>query len=355
MTINAMARRCAALAVLIPIIFASDTVRACAATGGLGRSAAAHLTTLPSAPGAVRVHSEFVSVPALDDVTCTPFDRLAILLASEVAKGTPIILGEIHDNPHHHALRALLLDYMASKARFGVVMEHLGPEQGDALAALARERTTDRGAVDRFFMSDAWQKSGWPAPIFAPIFDTLRNRDLPLAGGNIARDRALAIARGGLGATTAEERDSYYLGNAFWLDLLDDDLMAELEASHCGLLPRKAFVGMALAQRARDGAMAQAVAASRRRHGGAVLLTGNGHARRDRGVPLVLRNHTEALFAFSVGFIEVPDGADEVAIGRAIPKGILATPAFRMTVFARTISRPDPCAEMRKAFEARKK
>jgi len=52
---------------------------------------------------------------------------------------------------------------------------------------------------------------------------------------------------------------------------------------HCNLLPAEAMPGMARAQIARDRSLAQAIGPYAAR--GVVLLTGNGHARTDVGVP----------------------------------------------------------------------
>ena len=72
---------------------------------------------------------------------------------------------------------------------------------------------------------------------------------------------------------------------------LDDALLTELEASHCGLMPKSAFGGMAVAQRFRDGNMASILADAAPGSGQVVLVAGNGHVRLDRGVPWYLKHY----------------------------------------------------------------
>ena len=85
---------------------------------------------------------------------------------------------------------------------------------------------------------------------------------------------------------------------------------------------------MALAQVARDQQMARAVAAHAGR--GAVLLAGNGHVRRDLGVPRWPDAATRAR-AQSVGVLETAASAG----------------AFDQHVVVPPQPRPDPCASMR--------
>jgi uncharacterized iron-regulated protein len=66
---------------------------------------------------------------------------------------------------------------------------------------------------------------------------------------------------------------------------------------HCGKRPgAKVLAGMIEAQRARDARMAAVLAS----HAPSVLIAGNGHARRDRGVPFYLAGGV-----LSIAFVEV--------------------------------------------------
>ena len=116
---------------------------------------------------------------------------------------------------------------------------------------------------------------------------------------------------------------------------IPDDLLApqveEVRAGHCGMLPDEMLAPMATAQVARDIAMADVIAASLDAHAadGVVLIAGNGHVRRDFGVPAWLRER--GIASESVGFVE--DAAEVAHFDRAE-----VVPAF---------ARPDPCAKFK--------
>jgi uncharacterized iron-regulated protein len=99
---------------------------------------------------------------------------------------------------------------------------------------------------------------------------------------------------------------------------------------------------MVAAQRARDAIMAQTVQA----HAAAVLIAGNGHVRRDFGVPHYLAQYADGQDVAVVGFIEVdsakPAPTDYVTAG---------APEYDYVVFTPRTPRPDPCKTLR--FEPR--
>jgi hypothetical protein len=100
----------------------------------------------------------------------------------------------------------------------------------------------------------------------------------------------------------------------------------EIDAGHCHALPADLWPRMARAQFARDAVMAQALGAHAAH--GAVLLAGNGHARRDLGVPRWLALDPRRVLA--VGFLEDEDSAPPSA--------------FDAVVRSARAARADPCA-----------
>jgi uncharacterized iron-regulated protein len=104
----------------------------------------------------------------------------------------------------------------------------------------------------------------------------------------------------------------------------------EIDAGHCGALPASLWPRMAAAQFARDAVMARALAAGGER--GAVLLAGNGHVRRDIGVPRWLRIDPRRVW--SVGYLEAGDAS-------------APTEAFDAVVRTQPVDRGDPCAALR--------
>jgi len=134
--------------------------------------------------------------------------------------------------------------------------------------------------------------------------------------------------REGAAAALGEER-ARALG---LLDPIDPMLLAAQERAvdvgHCGALPPALLPRMAEAQLARDAVMAAVL----REHAdnGVVLLAGDGHVRRDLGVPRWLAG-VAAERILSVGFIE---DHDVPIVGR-----------YDAVVVAAPAPREDPCLE----------
>lgn len=265
-------------------------------------------------------------------------------MMNTLRKASLVVVGEVHDNPDHHAFQADV-----AGARTGAaVFEHIAADKSEALARwfAARVGDADKDAHALLAALD-WGKSGWPpAAMFAPLFAAALRAGLIITPGDVPRARMAQVARQGEAALPAPERQSLHL-DAPLPAPVEDALLDELEASHCGLVPRTQFGAMAFAQRYRDAALADAVLAAIASQGAATLFAGNGHARADRGVPLYIRRRQPELRQRSVLQLEVEDG--RTSFQDYAPAGtadfILFTPA---------VARPDPCEAMRKSFQPRK-
>ena len=231
-----------------------------------------------------------------------------------------VLLGEVHDNAAQHALRAQALRALLdSGARPALLMEQFDREhQADIDRALARPGTTADDVIAAGAPGDA-AKSGWSWPLYRPYITLAIEHRLPIVAANVSRADARRIAGDGLAA----------LG--FDAAVPPDIAAAQAGAiaeGHCGLLDTRQARPLADAQIARDQFMARAIEANAGR--GAVLLAGNGHVRRDVGVPRWLRADTRAR-SVSIGLLE-PDHTDAAAFDLALT----------MPAQART----DPCLGM---------
>jgi hypothetical protein len=149
---------------------------------------------------------------------------------------------------------------------------------------------------------------------------------VPLVAGNVSAADTARIVRGGYDAVF--DRGTIA---ALGLDRTIDpawqaDQEREIDAGHCHALPSDVWPRMARAQYARDAFMAHVL--GEHASAGAVLLAGNGHARRDFGVPRWLA--LDPARVLSVGFVETDSTA---------PTG-----AFDAVVRAPPAARDDPCA-----------
>jgi uncharacterized iron-regulated protein len=207
-----------------------------------------------------------------------------------------LLLGEQHDNPHHHARRGELLRRL-DRSGAAVVAEHLtlgrqAAAEGDLLAAL---------------QSAGFDPAGWQWPLHQSLFEAVREAGLPLLGGNLPPQAARRIAREGEAALTGElagelAEITRLLQAAPLPAEVQARLDADLLAGHCGHLSAARLPATRLAQRARDAAMALALQRSAGRP--AVLLAGNGHVPADYGVPQLLAVLDPAAPVVSVVFGE---------------------------------------------------
>jgi uncharacterized iron-regulated protein len=227
-----------------------------------------------------------------------------------------VLLGEVHDNAAQHALRLRAFEaVLARGARPALVMEQFDRQRQPAIDA--RRRAAPPPDADAIIAAGAGGGGvGWQWGFYRPFVALALAHDLPIVAANVGRDEARAVMRDGLAA------------HGFDADVPDALLQAQaraIEASHCGSVGGDLARRMALAQVARDQAMARALQAHASR--GAVLLAGNGHVRTDIGAPRWLDAATRAR-SEAVGVVEARD----------------PTAAFDRRVVTPAQPRPDPCA-----------
>ncbi|MEM6677062.1 MAG: ChaN family lipoprotein [Pseudomonadota bacterium] len=247
------------------------------------------------------------------------------------------ILGETHDNSVHHARQAWLI---AGLAPSGVAFEMI-PAASEKGIAVFRE---DGGRAAEIGPAIGWERLGWPDwALYRPIFEAAG--DAVLTGGGVARAALGAAMREG--AAVAYGRGAADLGLERALPAYAQAAAeAEMMAAHCDLLPAESAGGMVEAQRLRDASFAAATLRAREAGGGPVaLITGNGHARTDRGVPVYLARVAPELTLISLGQIETVEGRDDPADYAAAhasgPDGLV----YDYVWFSAGVpGRSDPCA-----------
>ncbi len=245
---------------------------------------------------------------------------LALGLTSVAALAQDVlILGEVHDNPAHHEAQA---DMVAAFAPRALVFEMLTPEQADAV--------TQDNRRDRAALAEAldWEASGWPDfGYYHPIFTAAP--EARIFGAQVPREAARKVFEDGPGAVFSGDAAAYGL-----TDPLPEEEQATREAmqmeAHCDALPEAVLPGMVAVQRLRDAELALGVMRAIEATGGPVaVITGNGHARRDWGVPSYLARVAPGLEVRVIGQTED---------GRALDGG------FDEVLSSPMIAREDPCA-----------
>ncbi len=264
-------------------------------------------------------------------------------LRQALAQARYVLLGEQHDNADHHRLQAALVRALAQTGRRpALAFEQLDvaqqPQVDASLARAPRDADALALAVD-------WARSGWPDwSLYRPVFAAGLDSGLPIVGANLPREQVRALVSQGASTLDAALRERLALDTPLPEDVARA-MREEMRESHCGHLPASMLDPMVLAQRARDAHLADRMLATDT-GGGAILITGGGHARTDRGVPTHLLRRAPERRVLSVGFIEVEPDVQQPQ-DAAASFGAERLP-FDYVWFTPAATREDPCAALRK-------
>jgi uncharacterized iron-regulated protein len=248
-----------------------------------------------------------------------------------------VLLGEVHDNPEHHAHQAAVLGSLVQAGRKpALAMEQFDRENQSAIdAALAAGADAEAIAVAGRMDRKSWQWAG-----YEPLVRIAVSAKLPIVAANLSRRAARDVAAQGfdqLGVSPAT-----LALPAVWTAAREGVLVATIVEAHCGQLRPQDAGPMTRAQRARDAIMADSLL--RYRTEGAVLIAGAGHVRRDLAVPLYLRARAPGTSVVAVEFNEVQAGVDDVAAYETAAVAGSADPVFDYLWFTPRAEREDPCA-----------
>lgn len=238
-----------------------------------------------------------------------------------------VVIGELHDNPHHHANQVAAA---ASIAPAALVFEMITPELAERVAQI------DRSDADALSQALSWEARGWPDfDMYHPIFEAAP--EARIFGGDLPRGEIRRAVSEGAQAVFADHFGTQ-AAQVWGLDRpLPDAQQAEREdaqaRAHCDAMPEDLLPGMIAAQRLRDAVLAHSVTLAHAQTGGpVVVITGNGHARTDHGVPMKLARGAPSLSVLAVGQLESDSDA---------------APPYDLWLISPEVERGDPCA----AFE----
>lgn len=238
-----------------------------------------------------------------------------------------LILGEIHDNPVHHINQARIVQEFQPNA---LVFEMIEP--ADARKILPETRAN---AVQLEELLQ-WGTRGWPDfAMYYPIIAAAP--DAAIYGGALPSDIVRRAVGEGAAPVFGDAAALFGLDETLPDQQLADRIQLQQDA-HCGALPEEILPGMVEAQRLRDAALSRAtVAAWTNANAGdetvlVIVITGNGHAREDWGVPAMLRTY----------FAGSPD-IDIRTLGQFEETAPIDAP-FTVTLATKAAERDDPCA-----------
>ncbi|SFV09902.1 ChaN family lipoprotein [Pseudoduganella namucuonensis] len=235
-----------------------------------------------------------------------------------------LLLGEVHDNAEGHKRRyADLRKRVEAGWRPAIAMEQFDRET-QPLLNRAQKDCRDAQCLILVMQSPRWD---WAQ--YKPIIEMALHYQLPLIAANLSRADASRVVRDGVASTFDEKTIAEYkLKQALPADIVKAQ-EKEIVAGHCNMLPDMMVPGMVNAQIARDIWMAKLVREQLPRD--VVLIAGNGHVRKDYGVPRWLDAVEPRLTVRSVAYTEAAPGKSE----------------FDTHVKIASKQRPDPCASLK--------
>ena len=222
-----------------------------------------------------------------------PLDPTPQAVAGAMEGKRIVVLGEVHDNAAQHALRLAALKVLIDGgARPALAFEQFDREWQADIDRARRERPRDADHV----IAAGKGAPSWRWELYRPFVQLALDHDLPIVAANLSRRGAMDVA--------TQPRAGAAPGVPVAVQRAHEDAIAK---GHCNLLPPEALPGMASAQIARDRTLAESL----RPHSakGVVLLTGNGHARVDIGVPFWF-TPDERRASVSIGILERDGDAD---------------------------------------------
>ena len=246
-----------------------------------------------------------------------------------------VLLGEKHDNPDHHSLQREILTALSEEAALGAVsFEMMATDIAPRLETLG---TRKFASSDRLAEYIEWDSQGWDWGFYGPLVSLAYERNIPIYAGNISRTQMSAlyasdspVAEGAVG------------------EIARAQLRADIDSSHCGLLPESQFDAMVRVQQGRDESLARSLVGVKNAEGKAsVLIAGNYHIRQDLGVPNYLLRAQRSLqrdAIASVAFLEVAEEGTQP--GHYLEDSV-ELPAYDYLWFTPALAKKDYCAGMR--------
>jgi uncharacterized iron-regulated protein len=216
---------------------------------------------------------QHVSVPPPVNGEIRDLQNGQVLTAQELlerlAKPSRLIVGEQHDNRDHHQLELWLLQSLGEQRPQGsLLLEMLTPDQQPRVDDVRHAPTPPSNLPTAL----AWQE-GWDWALYGPIVRFALTQPYPLLAANLDN----------LDVRAVYAKPPALSGSRSNAASVKDELLAEINDSHCGLLPTSQMPAMLAVQQQRDRRMAELLLAAPTP---SLLFAGAYHARKDVGVPI---------------------------------------------------------------------
>ncbi|WP_019620347.1 ChaN family lipoprotein [Amphritea japonica] len=203
-------------------------------------------------------------------------------LLNELTTSRFILVGEKHDNPHHHQLELMLLQDLQNKSHTRVVLEMLDEQQTSNLDEL-----TPRNKTEEIKDILNWNDRSWPWDDYGPLISSALANGNQIAAGNLSKPLLMQIYKHSL-----PEEARFETVKAV-PETIQAAILQQVYDSHCQAIPLTQMEPMAQIQISRDASMAFAMNHQLPANAQSILFAGAFHARKDSGVPLHLKMLSE--------------------------------------------------------------
>lgn len=245
-----------------------------------------------------------------------------------------LLLGEKHDNPDHHTLQlSVTAAVLQSNKLFALSLEMMDSTIQSKLDIIADQ---DFDSLDDLKSYLEWDGDGWDWDFYSPLLQLAVDASVPIYAGNISTETMRGVY-----AASEPSPLQEIVGTEVMKQLLSD-----IDASHCGLLPESQFPPMVAVQQARDSAMANSLPQPQLNRL-SILIAGNYHVRQDLGVPNYLPA-TELDSGrdkiVSLAFMEV---SEQLIQAHDYVESTAGVSAYDYIWFTPAVSNEDYCASLR--------
>lgn len=259
------------------------------------------------------------------------------VLLNRVSESDYALLGEVHDNPIDHEIRAGIIDALAS-VHPAIVFEQFRDADTPIAPPLAYASASG-AAIEAWLDAYGFDRNGWTWPLHRPVVLAAIAHARSLWGANVSREALTPVVMAGGSNSAVPDSLRQIVNRAPLGDAARAVLDTELVEGHCHELPNEMIPGMRMAQIVRDAAMVRALLLAGR-DGAAWLIAGNGHVRNDVAVPRLLRAAAPNARVVTLGILErEADRTPPPAAERQMYDFVIITPR---------VERPDPCAQLRR-------
>jgi len=235
----------------------------------------------------------------------TVLEQMSPATIEALGKADVVILGEIHPNLEHRENQAALAAFVKPAAMvFEMIDVGQGPAFQDGYGAEGRAAFLARIKSGEF---------GWKSlDQYLSLLDA--HPEARIMGAARPKTDVRRTVAEGAAAVFGDEAERFGLTTPLPKDQQETREALQMEA-HCNALPEQMLSGMVEAQRFRDAVFAQRILQAQSDFGNpVVMITGNGHARNDWGIPAALAQAAPDLVVLSIGQFEETDAALPFAI-----------------------------------------